>query len=90
MEGAEAAYRRADERGDAFGAVSLGLVLEERGDVEGAEAAYRRADERGDATGAFNLGGCWRSAATWRAPRRPTAARSKHLTPNSRLGPGRR
>ena len=56
LEGAEAAYRRADERGDGAGASNLGLLLKQRGDLEGAEAAWRRADERGDAAGAYNLG----------------------------------
>lgn len=55
--GAEAAYRHADELGDAVAASNLGVVLEGRGDLEEAEAAYRRADERGDASGAFNLAG---------------------------------
>jgi tetratricopeptide (TPR) repeat protein len=54
-QGAEAAYRRADERGDGVAAANLGVLLEERGDLAGAEAAYRRADERDDATGAYNL-----------------------------------
>jgi peptidoglycan hydrolase-like protein with peptidoglycan-binding domain/Flp pilus assembly protein TadD len=54
--GAEAAYRRADERGDANGAFNLGGLLADRGDIPGAEAAYRRADERGDPGGAANLG----------------------------------
>jgi len=53
---AEAAYRRADERGDPGGASNLGVLLEERGDLEGAEAVYRRADERGHPGGASNLG----------------------------------
>jgi hypothetical protein len=53
---AEAAYRRADERGHAAAASNLGALLEERSDLAGAEAAYRRADERGDPNGAFNLG----------------------------------
>ena len=52
--GAEAAYRRADERGHAAAASNLGVLLEEHGDLSGAEAAYRRADERGDPHGAFN------------------------------------
>jgi ABC-2 type transport system permease protein len=56
LEGAEAAYRRADERGSAEGAFNLGVLLEDRGELEGAEAAYRRADERGSAEGASNLG----------------------------------
>ena len=54
--GAEAAYRRADERGHAAAASNLGVLLEAGGDRAGAEAAYRRADERGEANGAFNLG----------------------------------
>jgi len=56
VKGAEAAYRRADERGDLEGAFNLGVLLEQRGELEGAEAAYRRADERGSAEGASNLG----------------------------------
>ena len=52
----EAAYRVADERGNADAAAKLGVLLEGREDVEGAEAAYRRADERGDAGAAFDLG----------------------------------
>jgi TPR repeat protein len=46
MAGAEAAYRRADQRGDATGAFNLGSLLE-RHDPAAAEAAYRRAAERG-------------------------------------------
>jgi tetratricopeptide (TPR) repeat protein len=54
--GAEAAYRRADELGDAAGAFNLALLLlTERGDLPGAEAAYRRADERGDAEAALEI-----------------------------------
>ena len=52
---AEAAFRRADERGDAVAAFNLGVLLEDRGALAEAEAAYRRADERGDADGAFRL-----------------------------------
>ena len=44
---AEDAYRRADERGDGFGALRLGLLLSARGDWDGARDAYGRADERG-------------------------------------------
>jgi TPR repeat protein len=47
MYGAEAAYRRADERGHAGAAFNLGVILANRGDVEEAEAAYRRAEARG-------------------------------------------
>jgi Flp pilus assembly protein TadD len=50
------ASHRADERGDTDGAVNLGLLLYERGDLEGAEAASRRTDERGNAAAAHNLG----------------------------------
>ncbi|MDP9345061.1 MAG: peptidoglycan-binding protein [Actinomycetota bacterium] len=46
--GGEAAYRRADERGEATGAFNLGVLLEEQHDLAGAQAAYRRAEERGD------------------------------------------
>src|SRR5437763_270189 len=54
--GAEAAYRRADERGHAGGAFMLGVLLERRGDDAGAEAAMRRADARGHPGGASNVG----------------------------------
>jgi peptidoglycan hydrolase-like protein with peptidoglycan-binding domain len=54
--GAEAAYRRADERGHAAAASNLGVLLQQRGDATGAEAAYERADQRGEANAAFNLG----------------------------------
>lgn len=53
---AEVGYRRADQRGDATGALNLGLLLEARRDLAGAEAAFARADRRGDGLGAFNLG----------------------------------
>ena len=43
---AEAAYRRADQRGSAIGAFKLGALLQGH-DAAGAEAAYRRAYERG-------------------------------------------
>jgi len=56
LSGAEAAYRRADERGSQRGAFNLGQLLRQRGDLPGAEVAYRRADERGSAEGAVNLG----------------------------------
>jgi TPR repeat protein len=55
LTGAEAAYRRADDRGHAAAPSNLGVLLERRGDLAGAEAAYRRADERGDPKGSFNL-----------------------------------
>jgi Flp pilus assembly protein TadD len=47
--GAEQAYRRAVERGEAIGAFNLGVLLHEHGDLAGAEAAYRRADLCGQA-----------------------------------------
>lgn len=53
---AEAAFRRADERGHPAAACNLGVLLEHRGDLTGALEAYRRADARGDAIGAYNLG----------------------------------
>jgi TPR repeat protein len=56
VEGALAAYQRADAAGDPQGATNLGVLLEQQGDLDGALAAYRRADERGDVNGAFNLG----------------------------------
>jgi Flp pilus assembly protein TadD len=56
VDGALAAYRRADAGGDAAGATNLGVLLEQRGDLDGALDAYRRADHRGDANGSFNLG----------------------------------
>jgi tetratricopeptide (TPR) repeat protein len=55
-DGAEAAFREADEKGLGDGAANLGVLLEKQGDIEAAEAAYRRADERGHLDGAFNLG----------------------------------
>jgi TPR repeat protein len=45
---AEAAYRRADQRGDATGAFNLGVLLHERGLLADADAAYCRAQERGN------------------------------------------
>ena len=54
--GAEAAYRRADQRGDANGAFNLGVLLEARENLAAAEDAYKRADERGHAAAAANLG----------------------------------
>jgi TPR repeat protein len=56
LAGAEDAFRRADDRGDAAAAFSLGGLLAERGDLAGAEDAFRRADERGHVAGVFNLG----------------------------------
>jgi ABC-type transporter Mla subunit MlaD len=65
MEGAEAAYGRADEAGDGTAAAYAGLFAERRGDLEGAQAAYQRADERGDGYGAFRLGLLRSRAGDW-------------------------
>jgi hypothetical protein len=54
--GAEAAYRRADQRGDALGAFRLGLLREQRGDLAGAETAFARAAERGHPGAASDYG----------------------------------
>jgi tetratricopeptide (TPR) repeat protein len=48
LDEAEAAYRRADERGHATGAFNLGVLLEERGALPEARDAYRRADHHDD------------------------------------------
>ena len=56
LAGAEAAYRDADEAGDAQGATKLGLILESLGRRDEALDAYERADERGDGRGAFRRG----------------------------------
>jgi tetratricopeptide (TPR) repeat protein len=47
LEGAEAAYREADELDHAEGAILLGLVLQRRGDFSSAADAFRRAEARG-------------------------------------------
>ncbi len=65
MDGAEAAYRRADEEGHGTAAAYAGLFAEARGDTEGAQAAYQRADERGDGYGAFRLGMLQSRAGDW-------------------------
>jgi peptidoglycan hydrolase-like protein with peptidoglycan-binding domain len=56
VNGAVAAYRRADERGDAAAAFHLAALLGQRGARAEAEAAYRRADQRGHGGAASNLG----------------------------------
>ena len=71
---AEAAYRRADVRGDANGAFNLAGLLAEPGESAGAEAGYRRADERGDAGAAGNLGLLLERRRNWPVRRLPTAA----------------
>ena len=55
-EAEEREFRRLDASGDAGGAFNLGVVLQQRADVEGATAAYERAEQRGDPDAAFNLG----------------------------------
>ena len=52
----EREFRRLDANGDAGGAFNLGVVLQQRADIDGATAAYKRAEERGDPDAAFNLG----------------------------------
>jgi tetratricopeptide (TPR) repeat protein len=47
LDGAEAAYREADERDDAEGALLLGYLYKGRGDHAGAADAFRRAEARG-------------------------------------------
>ena len=51
-----AAYGSAMQRGYPRGAVSLGLLLAQRGDLSGALEAFSYADQLGDGAGAFNLG----------------------------------
>ncbi len=55
-EAEEREFRRLDANGDAGGAFNLGVVLQQRAEVEGAMAAYERAEQRGDPDAAFNLG----------------------------------
>lgn len=56
LEGAEAAYREADELGDAEGAILLGLVLKHCGNVQGAADAFRRSEARGHPEVGSSLG----------------------------------
>ena len=56
LDGADEAYRRADEQGHPTGAAYAGVFEEAHGDRGAAEQAYWRADERGDGFGAFRLG----------------------------------
>lgn len=44
----ESELRKADEAGDAVAARQLGIVYQDRGDIDEAEGAYSRAAERGD------------------------------------------
>src|SRR5579862_399358 len=69
MDAAEAAYRRADEQGEAVGAAYTGVFAEARGRLDDAEAAYQRADERGDGYGAFRLGLLRSRAGDWEGAR---------------------
>lgn len=52
----EKELRAADEEGDAIAARRLGLLLEERGEIDEAEAAYSRGADRGDIYAAFRIG----------------------------------
>ena len=52
---ATAAFRRADQRGDAIGAVACGALLRRRGLPNESEAAFERATERDSALGAALL-----------------------------------
>ena len=57
LEGAERAYREADELCDAEGAMLLGTLLKRRGDLGAAAAAFGRAEDRGYPEAAASLGG---------------------------------
>jgi len=83
--GAEAAFRRADERGSASGSLALGLLLrDQRNDPQGAEAAFQRAEQRGHPKGALNLIDFYaardESAAADRARERTIELAAKHRT----------
>lgn len=56
LHGAEAAYREADELGDAEGALLLGQMIKRRGDIEGAADAFRRGEARGHREAGLCLG----------------------------------
>ena len=53
---AKAAYRRADERGDADGAFELAMLSARGKKLAEAEDAFARADRRGHPAAAYNLG----------------------------------
>jgi tetratricopeptide (TPR) repeat protein len=55
LDGAEAAFRLAEQNGDADGALCLGILLRKRGDIAGAHAVYQRAEARGVIEAACNL-----------------------------------
>src|SRR5436305_1173276 len=69
LEGAEDAYRRADEAGHGTAAAYAGVFDEAHGSTEDAEQAYRRADERGDGFGAMRLGLLLSRTVDWEAAR---------------------
>lgn len=56
LNGAEAAYREADELGDAEGALLLGQMIKRRGDMQGAADAFRRGEARGHREAGLCLG----------------------------------
>lgn len=56
LQGAEGAYRAADELRDAEGAIFLGLLLKGRGDLANAASAFQRAEARGHPEAASSLG----------------------------------
>jgi TPR repeat protein len=55
VEGAIAAYERAEQRGDPDAAFNLGVLRYETGDLDGANAAWRRSASRGHVRAAANL-----------------------------------
>ncbi len=56
LDGAEAAYREADELQDAEGAMLLGYVFKRRGDLSSAADAFVRAESRGHPEAGSSLG----------------------------------
>jgi tetratricopeptide (TPR) repeat protein len=56
LEGAEGAYRAADELHDAEGAILLGVLLKRRGNLANAADAFQRAEARGHPEAASSLG----------------------------------
>lgn len=56
VEGAEQAYRQADDLADPEGAIRLGLVLKRRGNLRSAAEAFQRAEARGHPEAASCLG----------------------------------
>ena len=55
VEGATAAYRRAEERGDPDATFNLGVLAYEAGNLDGAEAAWQRSAGHGHVRAAANL-----------------------------------